>query len=165
MTHGVLDLAARATLLLLVTWGAAMVVERSGSSAAKRHAVWAGGFAALALLPLCSRLLPRLPLPILPVEPAAAALPAFAPALAPTVTAIAPVFDPSAVLSMLYLSIAALLVGRIIAGRFLLSRLWQKAAPLFDPAKLELTRSLCASLHIRRDVGVRISGSAIVPMT
>ncbi|MFL6731154.1 MAG: M56 family metallopeptidase, partial [Sphingomicrobium sp.] len=165
MSYGVFDLAVRATLLLLATWGAATIIERRGSSAAKRHAVWAGGFVALALLPLCSLLLPRLALPVLPAEAVTLAPAAVGPTLVPTVRATAPGFDATAALATLYLGIVALLVARIVVGRLLLARLWKRGAPLSDPAKLELTQSLCESLGIGRVVAVRISDSAIVPMT
>src|SRR6185312_14243417 len=68
MTHFLIELALRATLLACAAWGAAAVGIHA--RAAVRHGLWAAAFLGLLILPLAMLTLPETPVAILP--PAAA---------------------------------------------------------------------------------------------
>src|SRR5690242_3787881 len=64
-----LTLAVKATAVLGLAWILALVCERR--SAALRHLIWAGGFAAVVILPLLSISVPVLAVPVADSIPAA----------------------------------------------------------------------------------------------
>ena len=77
MTQVLFEAALKATVMLLLVFGVAMLLRRA--SAAARHTVWSSGFAGLLALPFLATTLPWR----IEVLPAAASI---APALAPSST-------------------------------------------------------------------------------
>jgi len=165
MTYVAADLALRASVLLGATWASAAALRRVKASAAKRDAVWMSGFIALALLPLCARLLPPFPLQVLPENMIVPPVVAAGTFLTPEPRALAAAGKSAPVLQMVYFAIAALLVARTILGRLMLERRWLRATPLQDRDVHEIVRSVSASLCIHRDIAVRVDDRTIVPMT
>src|SRR4030095_1368230 len=100
------DLLLRSTLVLAAAWIAAAAIRKTGGAAAMRHVAWLLGFAGLALLPLLAKLVPTLPLPVLPAE---AILPVGAPSdQAIAQAAAAPAGLPAAtIFELAYLGVAA----------------------------------------------------------
>ena len=131
---GLVDLLVRSSLLLVMVWMAAAAVRKAGGSAAMRHMVWLLGLGALILFPLLSALMPPLRLPVLPDGLAAApplAMPAEAVAApaGPNAPAPAATLGLGDLAQLLYLAVAAGLLGRLALGHHLLARLWRRARP------------------------------------
>lgn len=160
MTGGGLDFAdllVRSTLLIGAGWIAAGAVGKAGGSAAMRHWVWLLGVAALILLPIALAALPALP-----ILPTGARLDA---AAAPgAILAEAPPLPLGDLAEGLYLAVALALMTRLLVGRFVLARLWRKAADATDSWR-DLADELRSSLGIRRRVALRLAGGPTMPMT
>jgi hypothetical protein len=87
-------LAAKATLVLLVTAAAAALLGRA--SAAARHMVWCVGVAGVLALPVLAVLLPAWEVPLLPpVHSASAAAPLALPPPGEVLVSHTPVYDPA----------------------------------------------------------------------
>lgn len=161
-------LLVRTSLLLALFWAAAAAVRKAGGSAAMRHMIWLFGLGALIVFPLLSAVVPPLRVPILPPDVVASPPPQGAARIvtAPPVHAAA-----SAALGLgglgeiVYLAIAAGLLGRLALGNSLLGRLWKRTRPADDAQWTELLASLAGALGIRRSVALRIAGTPAMPMT
>ncbi|HST36058.1 MAG TPA: M56 family metallopeptidase [Allosphingosinicella sp.] len=170
LAGGIVDLLLRSSLLLAIVWLAAAGVRRAGGSAAMRHMIWLLGLGALLLLPLLTAVLPPLDLPILPatetvspIETVASAPTAPAPA-APSATAQETV-SLGELFELLYLTVAAGLLGRLALGHSLLARLWRRARPAEDAHWQALVDGLRSALDIRRPVALRLATEPAMPMT
>ena len=117
------------------------------------------GFASIASLPVLTRLLPPLLLPLLPAQAAVVSAPIGAVSLSPA-TATEVQFDW---LGFAYFSVVLLLMARLVVGRIVLERLWQEAEPI-DRWHVEIG-SICRLLAISRQIEVRVTGEPLVPMT
>ncbi len=87
-TGGLLDVLAKAALILLAAFAAAYLLRRA--SAAIRYQLWTVALVSVLALPLLSALLPAWQVPLLPVDALEAGL-AAAPAAAPPTAPVAPV--------------------------------------------------------------------------
>jgi beta-lactamase regulating signal transducer with metallopeptidase domain len=169
MPGELVDLLVRSSLLLALVWAATATVRRAGGSAAMRHMVWLLGMAALLVFPFVSSLLPSMPLPILPAEPAVdivapvASVPVMAAAAGSAVPP--PAVDWGRFLQFLYLAVAAGLLGRLALGQFVLFRIWRTARPVTGASWLALVGDLKQTLGIRRPVEMRIARGPAMPMT
>jgi beta-lactamase regulating signal transducer with metallopeptidase domain len=170
-----LGLLLRATLLMVLAWAGAATLRRSGASAAARHTAWLLCVAALLALPLLRWLVPAMPLPILPSEPAlpanfGQAVPAaFVPSVPGATTSMPPGrSDLSewgfAILAAYALGAVVLLI-RLAAGRWLLARLWRDSEPAADEAWEHLLTRLSKEMGLPLRVRLRIAGGPAMPMT
>jgi beta-lactamase regulating signal transducer with metallopeptidase domain len=155
------ELAVRSSILLGCAWLAARLTGAVRGSAALRHAVWMLGFAAIASLPLLAKLLPPLLLPVLPAQPTALAT--AMPAAGAAMNRAAPVSAGFEWLTLAYVAVLLLLIGRLAIGRILLERLWRKAQPA-DRYSFEIA-DIRRLLGIHRRLEVRITSEPVVPMT
>jgi len=164
------DLLVRSTLLIGLTWAAALLLKRHGASAAMRHIVWLCALGGLLLLPLLSATLPKLELPILsaieapataPALPATTATAAIAPVAAPSVAETA---GPGLPLWPLYLIVVSALLARFVGARLTLARLWRQADPA-DEGWVRLAESAAATLRMRGPAALRIARTPLMPMT
>lgn len=111
--------------------GAAWVLARHGS-AAQRHAVWLGAFAAMLILPLAAYLVPPQIIVHMPAAPAVSAADLAAPV---TVNAAAPAAPSFTLADMVTLLLAVWLIGvaavsaKTIAGLVALYRLHRRSVP------------------------------------
>lgn len=153
------ELAFRTSILLGAAWLAASLTRAARGSAAVRHGVWMLGFASIASLPVLARLLPPLFLPVLPAQAAVVSAPIGAVSASPA-SATEVHFDW---LSFAYFSVLLLLMARLVVGRIVLERLWQKAEPI-DRWHVEIG-NICRLLAISRRIEVRVTGEPLVPMT
>lgn len=155
---GAADILLRATLLLGIAWLAAMALRAAGASAATRYLAWLFGLIALLLLPPIKMLAPALPLAFLPetIVTAEAGVAAVGPAPSGTPWLYA--------VALVYLTVAAALLVRLLAGRIVLARLWRGATPA-GPSWEILVDRLCDDLELCRPVRLRLTGAASMPMT
>ncbi|HEX9937948.1 MAG TPA: M56 family metallopeptidase [Longimicrobium sp.] len=173
------QLAAKATLVLLLTAAAAALLWRS--SAAVRHLVWCVGVACVVCLPLLAVVLPAWELPLLPARtvtaPAVAAPITEAPVTAPASAALpvsptrAP--DPSPEsgswlpLALAGVAGAGILVGMlwIALGFWGVSRIGRRAERVRDPEWLRTIHDAAEGLGLRRPVLLLRSRGAVMPAT
>lgn len=171
------DLLLRSSLLILLVWLAAAAVRRAGGSAAMRHTIWLLGLGGLVLVPLLAAVMPRMELPILPeslgplAEPPAPPLAEPSSPLMPSTPRGPAVAAPAAtiglgdLMQLLYLAVAAGLIGRLAIGHWLLARLWRQARPADALQWAGLVDSLRSSLGIVRPVELRVADRGLMPMT
>lgn len=173
------ELAAKATLVLLLTAAAAAVLWRA--SAAVRHLVWCVGIACVLALPLLTALLPAWEIPLLPARPATvAAVPApivdvppphaVSPAELPNTVTAAPDASPRGA----WLSAA---VGAVAGAGVLLGVLWlalgywgvsrigRGAELVRDPEWLRAIHDAAEGLGLRRPVLLLRSRGPVMPAT
>ena len=181
-----LDAALRGTLVLLAALAATSLMRRSSASA--RHLVWLAALAALLLLPLARQVVPEWR--VLPAAPAAlmavpamtvdawqvtpskpagsSAGPVAAGARPQTEThppaARLPVDGPRAAL-LLWASVSALLLFRLLWGVLRIRWIERRATELTDEAWVRTTDSLSRRLRLGRIVRLLRHPSARVPMT
>lgn len=179
------QLALKATLILLVTAGAAALLWRS--SAAARHMVWCTGVAAVLALPLLAAVLPAWELRVLPPEAPAFAAPAVsAPAVnasaagTPSVaTSLPPATEPliigtprepvSAWLPRAAVAVAAWGVAAgvlwLALGFWGVARLGRRAQVVRDPEWLASVSDAAERLELRRPVLLLRARGAVMPAT
>jgi beta-lactamase regulating signal transducer with metallopeptidase domain len=167
------DPLLRSSLLIALAAAAAIGLRAPGASAAMRHLVWLLGLLSILLVPLLAAILPSLPLPLLPE----AAAPEFVPFPAAEAAAVVPAAPAASaapasatiglgdLFQLLYLAVAAGLLGRLALGQWLLARLWSEARPLSDARSLTLLGALARSHGIARPVTARIAAGPSMPMT
>ncbi len=173
-------MSLKAVIALGLAFVLAFVLRRR--SAASRHAVWAGAFAALLLLPVLSWALPdwRLSLPsaAAALQPIALQAPATTPADAGLIqgaalasSAAAPADELGAsslswsqALLLIWLTGVALLLLRWTAGNALLARFSRRGRPLKDADLLSQAQALGRRLGLKRDVRLRIGESRQMPL-
>lgn len=176
------QLALKATLILLVTAGAAALLWRS--SAAVRHMVWCTGVAAVLALPLLAAVLPAWELRVLPAQVSASAAPAV---FAPPVNALpaegaaipAPATEPPSigtprepVSAWLPRAAVAVAAWGVVAGVLWLAlgfwgvaRLGRRAQVVRDPEWLATVSDAAERLELRRPVLLLRARGAIMPAT
>ena len=181
-----LELAIKATLVLVATWTFGRLLSRA--SAAARSAVWASGLAFIVALPLCMAVAPSWSLDVLPFspirgavgtlvadlgidplerrEPQQASSAAFtlrvpdARALPDAVSA-ADIAWP--VLSIIWLLGTFAALVRLGRGLLLVRRIEEAAEPFEDSRWTAVVAHVCADLGLRRPPRVRISSRVDVP--
>lgn len=158
------DLLVRSTLLIALASLAALLLRKSGASAAMRHLVWLCAIVALLLMPLLAAALPELPLPILPEAPAPQ--PGFAPEdlSDPSFVAVAEPEQWPLALALLYAVVATLLLARLGAAWWKLARIWNDADPA-DAGWSGLLAGAAADLRLKGRVRLRIARGPAMPMT
>lgn len=190
-SHGLLELAARGTVLLAVAVALGWLVRRR--PARVRHLLWTTTFALLLALPALSLLGPAWEVPLLPApaattadvrlsvptpanpitpEPAGDLLPppptqvsansAHSPMRAPESPS--PPHPVPLPLLLWALGCAAALTS-LLVGILRFGRLVRQAQPVHDPAWLRQVELVRARLDIRRSVPLYFSGQAGTPMT
>ncbi len=179
--------ALKATLVLLLAWGAAAGLRRG--SAATRHLVWTAAVAGLLALPLAALALPgwRAGVPRLFPEPSVQALPAegratpSGPGAAPAAPddavgrASSPAARPGGAagapaavggwLLALWAAGALTQLARVLAGVAGVRRLAGDADPVHDPGWNSLARELSGTLGLRRPVRLLRSRHGAMPLT
>jgi beta-lactamase regulating signal transducer with metallopeptidase domain len=171
------DLLLRSSLLMLLVWLAAAGVRRAGGSAAMRHTIWLLGLGGLVLVPVLAAMMPPMKLPILPESLSVAApLPGLpvaelSRASMPSTPLDAAIAAPTAtiglgdLMQLLYVAVAAGLLGRLAIGHWLLARLWRQARTVDAPQWAGFVDSLRSSLGIGRPVELRFADRSLMPMT
>jgi beta-lactamase regulating signal transducer with metallopeptidase domain len=172
-------LAAKATLVLLVTAAAAALLGRA--SAAARHMVWCVGVAGVLALPVLAVLLPAWEVPLLPpVHSASAAAPLALPPPGEVLVSHTPVYDPAhgetvgAPARPLVPSLPALVAAVVVAGMAVgllwlavgfwgVGRLGRSAEVVNDPHWLAAAQDAANRLGLRRPVLLLRSGGAVMP--
>lgn len=174
-------LAAKATLVLLVTAAAAALLWRA--SAATRHLVWCAGIVGVLALPVFSAVLPSWELPLLPAREAVAparhdgidrsvhtiGAPVLAPA--PALLSAAPVpaeaggaWLPRAAAGVLLAGVAAGLLW-LALGFWGVARLGRRAEVVRDPEWLRTSHEAAEQLGLRRPVLLLRSHGSVMPAT
>lgn len=150
----VVDLAIRGAIVLAATAATALATRRA--SAATRHLVWSVGAAALVSVPLLERVVPDLPVPLLPASSAATA-----PGSSTSPVASA----DGSWLFWIWLAGVALVGITVVVGR---SRVWWLARTSHrltgGPLRALATR-LCGEIGLSRRIDVRVVDRSIMPMT
>jgi beta-lactamase regulating signal transducer with metallopeptidase domain len=171
------ELAAKATLVLLLTAVAAALLWRS--SAAVRHLVWCVGVACVLALPVFSLVLPAWELPLLPARAAgatatpvlngtpgspASAFTAQPPVSAPVAAAERGAWLPGAAAM---LAGAGVFVGVLwfVLGFWGVSRIGRRAERVRDPEWLATAHDAAEGLGLRRPVLLLRSRGAVMPAT
>lgn len=164
-----MDLMVRATLLIGAAWAAAAMLKRLGSSAAARHLAWLFCVTGLLALPLAWWLAPPLPLPILPLEVAAAApagpLSSAASAIAVDVRTGSEMGIAEWLLFAVYLAGATMLLLRLAASHVRVALLWREADPAEGADWEKLLARLSRDMGLSRPVELRIARRFVMPMT
>ncbi|HEU0016321.1 MAG TPA: M56 family metallopeptidase [Longimicrobium sp.] len=186
-------LVLKATLVLAGAAAVAFVLERRRASAAARHLVWLLAVVGLLALPVLAAALPRWRIPIatapqitvtavvLPANlanaPASASPDVGATAPAPAVNASSPAPAVSSggwtlprirleqALAFVYALGVLLLLARLAAGRWVLSRLRRSAAALDSVEWADLLEEASDRLRLRRSVTLLRARAATMPMT
>jgi TonB family protein len=182
-----LELAIKATLVLVATWTFVRLLCRASSAA--RSAVWASGLAFIVALPLCMTVAPSWSLDVLPFspirgavgtlvsdlgidqplerrEPQQASSAAFtlrvpnARALPDAVSAVAIAWP---VLSIIWLLGTFVALARLARGLLVVRRISRAAEPPDDPQWIAIVAQGCEQLGLRRRPGVAISSRIAVP--
>ena len=190
-----LAFAARATVILLVAWGATALLRRA--SAATRHMIWTTAIAGVLALPLITYVVPAWNVPLLtmtarvPTPAAAVASPTVvvprgtpaptAPVAGVAVTRapqttppeveqavqgqIVPQVSARGVMIGLWLALALLLLARLAVATTRLS-LWRRTSRLVEDSRwLALSRRLTRSYGIERPVVLLENAETDVPVT
>lgn len=171
------DVVARSTVLLAAAFALASLMRRA--SAASRHLVWCGAFAALIGLPLARVSLPALPVPVLEgsgrstsaeAQPLAAVdasggrLPAGQPMDGkPDLGASAGPFTGNVAFLMLWIAGGGLIVLRRVIGA-LRVRAWVQQARTCDDARVcSRMQELAARVGVRRPVALLMTPATVAP--
>ena len=187
-SHGLLELAARATILLSVALALAWLARRG--PAGVRHLLWTTTFALLLGLPLLSLFAPSWQVPLLPAPgvgaitrelPVAApvaraptesiSLPPPAPSSPDPAPSVMPVAEPpspsrSIPLPLLLWGVGcAAALASLAVGRLRFGRLVRLAQPVHDPLWLRRMEMIRERLDVRGDVRLYLSARADTPMT
>ena len=187
-SHGLLELAARATILLSVALALAWLARRG--PAGVRHLLWTTTFALLLGLPLLSLFAPSWHVPLLPAPgvgaitrelPVAApvaraptesiSLPPPAPSSPDPAPSVMPVAEPpspsrSIPLPLLLWGVGcAAALASLAVGRLRFGRLVRLAQPVHDPLWLRRMEMIRERLDVRGDVRLYLSARADTPMT
>jgi beta-lactamase regulating signal transducer with metallopeptidase domain len=174
------ELAAKATVLLLLTAVVAALLWRS--SAATRHLVWCMGIVGVLALPLFSAFLPTWELPLLPAREAAAppasAFPADVPGLSVEPSTLSAAPAPATILpaepaaTWLPRAAAGLVLAGVAAGLLWLAvgfvgvaRLGRRAEVVRDPAWLRSSTEAAEQLGLRRPVLLLRTRGSVMPAT
>jgi beta-lactamase regulating signal transducer with metallopeptidase domain len=170
-------LAAKATLVMLLTAAAAALLGRA--SAAARHMVWCVGVVGVLALPMLAVLLPAWDVPVLPPAQSAAA-PLAAPPPGEGLVANPPVFDRAhtelagAPARPWMPSLSAVVAGVIVGGSAVgllwlaigfwgVTRLGRSAEVVNDPHWLSAAQDAASRLGLRRPVLLLRSRGAVMP--
>jgi beta-lactamase regulating signal transducer with metallopeptidase domain len=189
----VLGVIIKTTILLAAASLMTLGLRRASASA--RHTLWSVALLAALLLPLASRLVPQLPLPVLPEESFSTSislapvgkthtseatprpLPLQSNASAPVPASPAPQ-DSAAVdtwsvfslwtgrgLLLLWSAGAAIVILRLLIGSLTIRRLRRHSAPVEETDWRDILDDLKATFSLRRPIRLRISHQTIPPMT
>lgn len=187
MTQVLFEAALKATVMLLLVFGVAMLLRRA--SAAARHTVWSSGFAGLLALPFLATTLPwRLEVlpaaasivtpaptishettqasdPVVDESPTAESVTNFPAPIAPTSTAESRSLDLASWLVILWIVGAALVLGRLLLGWFLMMWLSRRGQPLDDAAWTDLLDAAERRMGITTHVRLLRNEKVPMPMT
>ena len=171
----------KGSVLVVLAW--LLTRGLRSASAAARHLVWASAMGGMLLMPVLTGVVPSLRVSGLPAVsvPAAADLvpppaleigarPSVAP-LAPNAVALSPdvVSTPTVSfaqwLPLIWLSVASLVLLRLVLGTWRLSYWTRRAHVVDDGAWLALVQRLAGRLRITRPITLLRSEQACVPMT
>lgn len=187
MTAILIDLTVKATTLLVVAAVAARLMHRA--SAASRHMVWTGTFAAMLLLPMARIAVPAIRIPVLdgnavreaiPEEalpegttgtsskaaaPPGPALTSPSPLIAATHSAQPPSWSPSQVIVGVWLVGAGLICLRTLVGMARARRGARRAQVLADEWIQSRVEEIRRYLRVRRQIRILVSDDQEMPIT